>query len=313
MEKYTIKINKKQENGEKTFVILEKRVKDPLQKYEDKMKRYRNNVLRKLKAKEEADKRDKELYEVVEETINKKVKIVTSKPNASKGTKTDVVFEWTPEAKAAKATLANQKITQTIEYTDKDGNVHTRTIRRHPKLSELTFTKKVPNKVNEDNKERRKAEKASKKVRLENRNFSDTHNMLINSLLGKPNNYLKQAAEEAKHETVIQKLIKAIRERKLAKMKYRLEFRKFKDGSPQAFMVYHTSHSDKQLPLLEDICSKLANRCAKEVSDFISINIYDNKTNKLLRIFTDYQPDQKDYEIKLNKLKAIYPEYYSAA
>lgn len=313
MEKYTIKINKKQKNGEKTFVILEKRVKDSLQKYEDKIKRYRNNVLRKLKAKEEADKRDKELYEVVEETINKKVKIVTSKPNASKGTKTDVVFEWTPEAKAAKAALANQKITQTIEYTDKDSNIHTRTIRRHPKLSELTFTKKVPNKVNEDNKEHRKAEKASKKVKLENRNFSNTHNILINSLLGKPNNHLKRAAEEAKHEAVIQKLIKAIRERKLAKMKYRLEFRKFKDGNPQAFMVYHTSHSDTQLPLLEDICSKLATRCAKEVSDFISINIYDNKTDKLLRIFTDYQPDQKDYEIKLNKLKAIYPEYYSAA
>lgn len=313
MEKYTIKINKKQENGEKTFVIQEKLVKSALQKYTDKINRYRSNKLRKLAAKETRKARYEELYEVVEETIDKKVKIVTSKPNASKGTKTDVVFEWTPEAKAAKATLANQKITQTIEYTDKDGNVRTRTIRRHPKLSDLTFTKKVPNKVNEDNKERRKAEKASKKVKLENRNFSDTHNTLINSLLGKPNNYLKRAAEEAKHETVIQKLIKAIRERKLAKMKYRLEFRKFKDGNPQAFMVCHTSHYDKQLPLLEDICSKLATRYAKEVSDFISINIYDNKTDKLLRIFTDYQPDQKDYEIKLNKLKAIYPEYYSAA
>lgn len=313
MEKYTIKINKKQENGEKTFVIQEKLVKSALQKYTDKMNRYRSNKLRKLATKEREKACYEELYEVVEETINKKVKIVTSKPNASKGTKTDIVFEWTPEAKAAKATLANQKITQTIEYTDKDSNVHTRTIRRHPKLSDLTFTKKVPNKVNEDNKERRKTEKTSKKVRLENRNFSDMHNTLINSLLGKSSNYLKQAAEEAKHETVIQKLIKAIRERKLAKMKYRLEFRKFKDGNPQAFMVYHTSHSDKQLPLLEDICSKLATRCAKEVSDFISINIYDNKTDKLLRIFTDYQPDQKDYEIKLNKLKAIYPEYYSAA
>ena len=69
MEKYTIKLNKRnKETGEKYFVIQEKAVKTPLERYEAKMKRYSENRNRKINALMEKNKKLEELYEIEEET-----------------------------------------------------------------------------------------------------------------------------------------------------------------------------------------------------------------------------------------------------
>lgn len=331
MEKYTIKLNKRnKETGEKYFVIQEKTVKTPLERYEAKMKRYSENRNRKINALMEKNKKLEELYEIKEETINKKIKIVTTKPNPSKGAKTDIVFEWSPEAKAAKAALANQKITYTINFNVGDKS-YSKTIRRQPTLKDISFAVKnniskvkdiryLKSATNEadkmniqsENKKRRDSAKLLKLSKLDSREFSLWRKDLVSNSeeYGKANNYLKHAAEESAHETKIQKLIKAIREKKLARFKYRLEFRKF--NSEHKPVVFVKNYSNKTLAYLHDSLTALSAKLVDKIEDFISINIYDNATDQLLRICTGWTASSKDYEIKLKELKNLYPDYYTA-
>lgn len=331
MEKYTIKLNKRnKETGEKYFVIQEKTVKTPLERYKAKMKRYSENRNRKTNALIEKNKKLEELYEIEEETINKKIKIVTTKPNPSKGAKTDIVFEWSTVAKAAKAALANQKITYTINFNTED-KAYSKTIRKHPTLKDISFTiknntskvkdirylKSATNEadkmnIQSENKERRDSAKLLKLSKLDSREFSLWRKDLVSNSeeCGKANNYLKHAAEESAHETKIQKLIKAIREKKLAKFKYRLEFRKF--NSEHKPIVFVKNYSNKTLAYLHDSLTALSAKLVDKIEDFISINIYDNATDQLLRICTGWTASSKDYEIKLKELKNLYPDYYTA-
>lgn len=329
MEKntYTIKISKTKETGEKYFVIQQYLHKNKQEKYESKMNRYHANCSHKQNKLDMKKKRFNELFEVTEETINKKIKIVTSKPNPSKGTKTDIVFEWTPEAKAAKAELDNQKITHTIAYTGKDGKEHSRTIRRVATAKDFAFTtypikvekyKALKNatsqpelhSIQEKNKERRKTMKACKIEKLSIRAFSDFHNNLISKAFSGTANHLKKAAEKAAHDEKIQKLMKEIRNRRLSMFKYRLEFRKFIYGVPKAFI---TNYSNKKIEYLEDIVSRLAAKLKDKINDFISINIYNNNTNELLKVKCGYEADPIHYRCKLDKLRNLYPNYYKAA
>ena len=117
---------------------------------------------------------------------------------------------------------------------------------RHPKLSDLTFKQQEPiaTLTKEQYKELQQKEKAIKAVNMENREFSEFHNKLINCAYSTENQALKKAAQAAAHESKIQKLMKFLREKKLARYKYRLEFRKLKGTEPTVFI---TNYSNKPI------------------------------------------------------------------
>ena len=302
MEKktYVIKIKKTADNGEKYFVNQTYLCKDKLTKYEEKMARYRKNCQRRAK--------ERALYEsqfiTIEEEVKLPYEVVTTKPRADHGKKTDCVFKWSEAALAMKKMLSDMKtepvaIGNHISY-------------RHPKLSELTFKQQEPiaTLTKEQYKELRQKEKASKMIHMENREFSGFHNELINHAYSTENQALKKAARAAAHESKIQKLMKFLREKKLARYKYRLEFRKLKGTEPTVFI---TNYSNKPIKYLKDVMDRLATKLVTKINDFISINIYDNKTNQLLELSTGFKADDVHYKTKLLNEKALKPEYYAAA
>jgi len=302
MEKktYVIKIKKTADNGEKYFVNQTYVCKDKLTKYEEKMARYRKNCQRRAK--------ERALYEsqfiTIEEEVKLPYKVVTTKPRADHGKKTDCVFKWSEAALAMKKMLSDMKtepvaIGNHISY-------------RHPKLSDLTFKQQEPiaTLTKEQYKELQQKEKAIKAVNMENREFSEFHNKLINCAYSTENQALKKATQAAAHESKIQKLIKFLREKKLARYKYRLEFRKLKGTEPTVFI---TNYSNKPIKYLKDVMDRLATKLVTKINDFISINIYDNKTNELLELSTGFKADDVHYKTKLLNEKALKPEYYNAA
>ena len=101
-----------------------------------------------------------------------------------------------------------------------------------------------------------------------------------------------------------------LRKRKLARYKYRLEFRKLKGTEP---IVFIKNYSNKALSYLSDVMDRLAVKLVTKIEDFISINIYDNKTDKLLKLSTGWRADDAAYKNKLANMKALYPEYYANA
>lgn len=280
-----------------------------LVKYESKMAKYRKNLQRRNKKRALYEAQ----FEIIETEVKLPYEIRKTKPNPSKGVKTDCVFKWSKIALDAKKTLHDMKIRAFHPY--KKGDTHfLRETYHHPKLSELTFEKKELKKYEPLTKEQQhemhvkfKEEKAKK---LESREFSLWHNKLIAKAFSTVNQRLKQAAEAAAHETKIQKLIKQLQERKLAKCKYRLEFRKLKGTEP---IIFNTLGCNKTFAYLNDAMSRLSARLAQTIEDFISINIIDNKTNKLLKVHTGWKQDDIHYKIKLANMKALYPEYYNAA
>ena len=299
-KKYIIKIKKTAENGEKYFVNQTYVCKDKLTKYEEKMARYRKNCQRRAK--------ERALYEsqfiTIEEEVKLPYKVVTTKPRADHGKKTDCVFKWSEAALTMKKILSDMK-TEPIAI----GN---HVSYRHPKLSELTFKQQEP--ITKMNKEEYhifvNQEKAIKAINMENRKFSEFHNKVINYAYSTENQALKKAARVAAHEAKIQKLMKFLREKKLARYKYRLEFRKLKGTEPTVFI---TNYSDKPIKYLKDAMDRLAAKLVTRINDFISINIYDNKTNKLLELSTGFKAEDIHYKTKLLNEKALKPEYYNAA
>lgn len=302
MEKktYVIKIKKTADNGEKYFVNQTYACKDKLTKYEEKMARYRKNLQRRAK--------ERALYEsqfiTIEEEVKLPYEIVTTKPRADHGKKTDCVFKWSKAALAMKKTLSDMKtepvaIGNHISY-------------RHPKLSELTFKQQEPiaTLTKKQYKELQEKEKAGKTVHMKNREFSEFHNKLINHAYSTENQSLKKAARAAAHESKIQKLMKFLREKKLARYKYRLEFRKLRGTEPTVFI---TNYSNKPIKYLKDVMDRLAAKLVTKINDFISINIYDNKTNQLLELSTGFKAEDIHYKTKLLNEKALKPEYYNAA
>lgn len=305
---YVIKIKKTAENGEKYFVNQTYKCKDALTKYEEKMARYRKNLQRRNK--------ERALYESqfieVEETVKLPYEIVTTKPRADHGKKTDCVFKWSEAALAMKKALSDMKTEQVVRTWGDLEHPNASITYRHPKLSDLTFKKQKPvaKLTKEQYKELQQKEKAIKAVNMENREFSDFHNKLITNAYSAENQRFKQIARAEAHETKIQKLMKFLREKKLAKYKYRLEFRKLKGTEP---IVFITNHSNKKFEYLSDVMSRLAAKLVKKIDDFISINIYDNKTDKLLKVDTGWKADDIHYKNKLANMKALYPDYYNAA
>lgn len=302
MEKktYAIKIKKIAENGEKYFVNQTYVCKDALTKYEEKMARYRKNCQRKAK---ERALRDSQ-FVFVEEVVKLPYEVITTKPRADHGKKTDCVFKWSEAALAAKKALSDMK-TEPVAI----GNHITY---RHPKLSDLTFKKQEP--ITKMDKEEYRIfvnqENAINKMSMENREFSGFHKELINNAYGTEDQALKKAAAAAAHESKIQKLMKFLREKKLARYKYRLEFRKLKGTEPTVFI---TNYSNKPIKYLKDVMDRLATKLVTKINDFISINIYDNKTNQLLELSTGFKAEDIHYKIKLANEKALKPEYYNAA
>ena len=299
-KKYIIKIKKTAENGEKYFVNQTYVCKDKLTKYEEKMARYRKNCQRRAK--------ERALYEsqfiTIEEEVKLPYKVVTTKPRADHGKKTDCVFKWSEAALTMKKILSDMK-TEPIAI----GN---HVSYRHPKLSELTFKQQEP--ITKMNKEEYhifvNQEKAIKAINMENRKFSEFHNKVINYAYSTENQALKKAARVAAHEAKIQKLMKFLREKKLARYKYRLEFRKLKGTEPTVFI---TNYSNKPIKYLKDVMDRLAAKLVTRINDFISINIYDNKTNQLLELSTGFKAEDIHYKTKLLNEKALKPEYYNAA
>lgn len=297
---YVIKIKKTAENGEKYFVNQTYKCKDALTKYEEKMARYRKNLQRRAK--------ERALYEsqfiTIEEEVKLPYEVVTTKPRADHGKKTDCVFKWSEAALAMKKMLSDMK-TEPVAI----GN---HVSYRHPKLSELTFKQQEPiaTLTKEQYKELQQKEKAIKAVNMKNREFSEFHNKLINCAYSTENQALKKAAQAAAHESKIQKLMKFLREKKLARYKYRLEFRKLKGTEPTVFI---TNYSNKPIKYLKDVMDRLAAKLVTKINDFISINIYDNKTNELLELSTGFKAEDVHYKTKLLNEKALKPEYYNAA
>lgn len=298
--KYTIKVTKIKEDGTKYFVIQEYSHKDKLSKYEEKMARYRKNCQRKAKKRALRDSQ----FITIEEKIGLPYKVITTKPRADHGMKTDCIFQWTETALAAKKALSDMK-TEPVAI----GN---HLSYRHPKLSDLTF-KKQESLTKMDKEEYRifvNQISAIKKMSMENREFSEFHNKLIATTYSTENHALKKAAKKAAHETKIQKLMKFLREKKLARYKYRLEFRKLKGTEP---IVFITNYSNKPIKYLKDVMDRLATKLVTKINDFISINIYDNKTNQLLELSTGFKAEDIHYKTKLANEKALKPEYYNAA
>lgn len=299
-KKYIIKIKKTAENGEKYFVNQTYVCKDKLTKYEEKMARYRKNCQRRAK--------ERALYEsqfiTIEEEVKLPYKVVTTKPRADHGKKTDCVFEWSEVALTMKKILSDMKIEPVA--------IGNHASYRHPKLSDLTFKQQEPiaTLTKEQYKELQQKEKAIKAVNMENREFSEFHNKLINCAYSTENRALKKAAQAAAHEAKIQKLMKFLREKKLARYKYRLEFRKLKGTEPTVFI---TNYSNKPIKYLKDVMDRLAAKLVTKINDFISINIYDNKTNQLLELSTGFKAEDVHYKTKLLNEKALKPEYYNAA
>lgn len=300
--KYTIKVTKTKEDNTKYFVIQEYTCKDKLSKYEEKMTRYRKNLQRRAKKRALHDA----LYEWIEETINLPYEVVKT-PN-----KTDCVFKWSETALAAKKLLNDMKTEQVVRTWGDLTHPEAAVTYRHPKLSDLTFKKQEPI-VKMNKKEYRifvNQEKAIKNMAIENREFSAFHKKLITKTYSTENQRFKQAAQTAAHESKIQKLMKSLREKKLSKYKYRLEFRKLKGTEP---IVFITNYSNKKFEYLSDVMSRLAAKLVKKIDNFISINIYDNKTDKLLKVDTGWKADDIHYKNKLANMKALYPDYYNAA
>ena len=281
---------------------------DKLAKYERKMAKYRKNLQRRNKK--------RALYEAQFETVEVEVKlpyeIRKTKPNASKGVKTDCVFKWSKIALDAKKALHDMKVRAFHPY--KKGDTHfVRETYHHPKFSELTFEKKELKKYEPLTKQQHEMHvkfKEEKAKKLESCEFSLWHDKLIAKAFSTVNQRLKQAAEAAAHEVKIQKLMKQLRERKLAKYKYRLEFRKLKGTEP---IVFITNYSNKPFAYLDDVMSRLSAKLVQKIEDFISINIIDNKTNKLLKVHIGWKADDVHYKNKLANMKTLYPEYYNAA
>lgn len=309
---YTIKVTKTKEDGTKYFVIQEYKHKDKLSKYEEKMARYRKNLQRKAKARALYESQ----FEYIEEEVKLPYEIVKSKPRADHGIKTDCVFKWSEAALAMKKLLSDMKtvpVTRTWNFNPNDPNwepkVHT--TYRHPKLSDLTFDIKEQKKPVLTKEEQHKLHvevKTEKVKKLESREFSDWHKQLVAKAYSTENHRLKQAAEASAHEKKIQKLMKFLREKKLAKYKYRLEFRKLIGSEPTVFI---TNYSNKPLEYIKAVMDRMAQKLMMKIEDFISINIYDNKTDKLLTLCTGWQADEKYHKIKLDNLKALYPDYYA--
>lgn len=281
---------------------------DKLVKYEKKMANYRKNLRRR------AQKKALEDAQWITEEIEVKLpyKIIKTKPNPSKGVKTDCVFTWSKIALEAKKALHGMKIkvNQTFTKNDKE---FTHTTYHHPKLSDLTFNIKEPITKTYTKQELHtlhEANKEHKAKKYENLPFGLKHYILLNNVFSTENQYLKRAAQKAAHESKIQKLINELRKRKLAKYKYRLEFRKLKTTEP---IVFITNYSNKPLSYLSDVMDRLAIKLVNKIEDFISINIYDNKTDKLLKVSTGWRADDIHYKNKVENLKTLYPEYYSAA
>ena len=248
---YVIKIKKTAENGEKYFVNQTYKCKDALTKYEEKMARYRKNLQRRNK--------ERALYESqfieVEETIKLPYEIITTKPRADHGKKTDCVFKWSEAALAMKKALSDMKTEQVVRTWGNLEHPDASITYRHPKLSDLTFKKQEPvaKLTKEQYKELQQKEKAIKAMNIENREFSDFHNKLIANTYGAENQRFTQIARAEAHETKIQKLMKFLREKKLAKYKYRLEFRKLKGTEPIAFI---TNYSNKKFEYLSDAMNR---------------------------------------------------------
>ena len=305
---YVIKIKKTAENGEKYFVNQTYKCKDALTKYEEKMARYRKNLQRRNK--------ERALYESqfieVEETVKLPYEIVTTKPRADHGKKTDCVFKWSEAALAMKKALSDMKTEQVVRTWGDLEHPDASITYRYPKLSDLTFKKQEPvaKLTKEQYKELQQKEKAIKAMNMENREFNDFHNKLIANAYSAENQRFKQIARAEAHETKIQKLMKFLREKKLAKYKYRLEFRKLRGTEP---IVFITNYSNKKFEYLSDAMNRLASKLVKKIDDFISINIYDNKTDKLLKVDTGWKADDIHYKNKLANMKALYPDYYNAA
>lgn len=302
MEKktYVIKIKKTADNGEKYFVNQTYTCKDKLTKYEEKMARYRKNLQRRAK--------ERALYEsqfiTIEEEVKLPYEVATTKPRADHGKKTDCVFKWSEAALAMKKMLSDMKTEPVV--------IGNHLSYRHPKLSDLTFKQQEPiaTLTKEQYKELQQKEKAIKAVNMGNREFSEFHNKLINCAYSTENQALKKAAQAATHESKIQKLMKFLREKKLARYKYRLEFRKLKGTEPTVFI---TNYSNKPIKYLKDVMDRLAAKLVTKINDFISINIYDNKTNELLELSTGFKAEDVHYKTKLLNEKALKPEYYNAA
>lgn len=281
---------------------------DKLAKYEKKMAKYRNNLRRR------AYRRALEDSQWVTEEIEIKLpyEIRKTKPNASKGVKTDCVFKWSKIALEAKKALHNMK-ERVFKIYEKDGKTIARESYRHPKLYELTFETKEPiTKIytKEELHELHLKHKEEKQKKYEELEFGEFHHTLVAEAYNSENQRLKQAARKAAHETKIQKLMEELRKRKLARYKYRLEFRKLKGTEP---IVFIKNHSNKPLSYLSDVMDRLAVKLVKKIENFTSINIYDNKTDKLLKLSTGWRADDIAYKNKLDNMKALYPEYYNAA
>lgn len=281
---------------------------DKLAKYEKKMAKYRNNLRRR------AYHRALEDSQWVTEEIEVKLpyEIRKTKPNASKGVKTDCVFKWSKIALEAKKALHNMK-ERVFKIYEKDGKTIARESYRHPKLYELTFETKEPitkTYTKEELHELHLKHKEEKQKKYEELEFGEFHHTLVAEAYSSENQRLKQAANKAAHETKIQKLMEELRKRKLARYKYRLEFRKLKGTEP---FVFIKNHSNKPLSYLSDVMDRLAVKLVKKIEDFTSINIYDNKTDKLLKLSTGWRADDIAYKNKLDNMKALYPEYYNAA
>lgn len=281
---------------------------DKLAKYEKKMAKYRNNLRRR------AYRRALEDSQWITEEIEVKLpyEIRKTKPNASKGVKTDCIFKWSKIALEAKKALHNMK-ERVFKIYEKDGKTIARESYRHPKLYELTFETKEPitkTYTKEELHELHLKHKEEKQKKYEELEFGEFHHTLVAEAYSSENQRLKQAARKAAHETKIQKLMEELRKRKLARYKYRLEFRKLRGTEP---IVFIKNYSNKAFAYLDDVMSRLSAKLIQKMEDFICIDIIDNKANKLLKVHIGWKASDFYYKNKLANMKALYPEYYNAA
>lgn len=179
---------------------------------------------------------------------------------------------WKESGTSSRNTNNEMKISVTSKYIDKNGNERTRTTFRHPKLSDLTFSKgKAISKG---------LTPEEKKTRLDEAPYSEEHKQLIAGLYSKENRILKQQAFIGAHNEKIQNLMFKRSMHKLHTKQYNnrdcpnllIIKRLDSKGLPYDFSI---NPSRKSLDELWKEAKAMSSTLTKTMRDFFSIEIWE--------------------------------------
>ena len=239
--------------------------------------------------------------------FNKKARYNYRKNNTSefnnciKKSNKPLCLEESEACKIHRKELEDMKIKLVNVYKDK-----TITTFRHPKLKELSFTKKDP--VVKEH----PTEEITKEIRLDKIPFAEIHNKLVNNLYTVPNR-LKQAALEASHNAIIIKTIN-----KMSEIKDTIKHRYLKQKSNYYIQIYKynqahtnsypfiTKYINKPFKLANYTLETLHTKLMHNLKNYHYIALYDKKTdNQLMCYVNNIFKINFKYNNNLNS-KAIY-------